>query len=181
MLDLCSGLGGASQAMRERGWTVITLDNEAVFKPDIVADLCTWIYDGPRPDLIWASPPCTEFARESMPWSRTGNAPDLALVNAVFRIVAGAQPRYWILENVRGAMPWLGPPREIHGPFYLWGHFPRLGRPRLCMRLKESYSSKQRAERAKISRALSVAVALAVESQAELVVVTPPAGEGKTS
>lgn len=165
MLDLCAGLGGASQAMRERGWTVVTLDYDPRFGTDIVADLSTWRYEGPTPDLVWCSPPCTEFSRESMPWCRTGAMPDLTLLKAARRLVGEIQPRYWILENVRGAVPYLGRPREIHGPFFLWGHFPRLGRPRLAMRPKESYSSRQQAERAMIPRALSEAVALAVESQ----------------
>lgn len=52
MLDLCCGLKGASAAMRDRGWEVVR---------------------GRRPDLVWASPPCTEFSRESMPWTKTGN------------------------------------------------------------------------------------------------------------
>lgn len=168
MLDLCAGLGGASQAMKEREWSVITLDNDPRFECDITADLLAWHWHGPTPDLLWISPPCTEFARESMPWCRTGTTPDLSLVEAARRLVAEIQPRFWVLENVRGAMPYLGKPREIHGPFYLWGSFPPLGRPRLNMRHKESYSSKQRAERAMIPRALSEAVAVAVESQHHL-------------
>jgi hypothetical protein len=168
MLDICAGLGGASQAMRERGWQVVTLDNDPRFGCDITADLTTWTYAGPRPDLLWLSPPCTEFARESMPWCKTGQVPDMTLMRAAFRLVQAIQPRYWILENVRGAVPYLGSPREIHGPFYLWGYFPSLGRPVLRMRGKERYSSSQRAERAKIPMALSLAVAVAVESQQEL-------------
>lgn len=39
MLDLFSGLGGASQVMVERGWKVIRVDIESRFKPDIVADV----------------------------------------------------------------------------------------------------------------------------------------------
>jgi hypothetical protein len=171
MLDLCSGLGGASQAMRRRGWDVVTLDNDPCFGCDITADLTTWSWHGPRPDLVWISPPCTEFSRESMPWCKTGAVPDLSLVRAARRIVAACTPRYWVLENVRGAVPYLGPPREIHGPFYLWGYFPSLGRPVLAMRKKESYSSDQQAERAMIPAALSDALALAIESQPMLLEV----------
>lgn len=165
MLDLCCGLKGASQAMRARGWRVITLDIDERFQPDIVADLREWEYEGPQPDLIWISPPCTEFSRESMPWCRTGRAPDLSIVQAAKRIVQTVQPRAWVLENVRGAQAYLGPAREIHGPFYLWGSFPALGRPRLNLRKKESYSSTQEAERAKVPYALSEALAIAIEGQ----------------
>ena len=58
MLDLFSGLGGASRAMRERGWDVITVDIEPEFNPSIIADISTYHYEGKLPvDLVWASPP----------------------------------------------------------------------------------------------------------------------------
>lgn len=172
MLDLCSGLGGASQAMRDRGWQVVALDLDPRFGADIAADLRTWSWHGTRPDLIWLSDPCTEFSRESMPWCRTGAAPDLSIVQAGLRIIREAAPRYWVRENVRGSLPWvrpfLGAPREHHGPFFLWGNFPPLGKPLLDKRNKESMSSAWRAERAKVPYALSEALACVIESQLEL-------------
>jgi site-specific DNA-cytosine methylase len=172
MLDLCAGMKGASQAMIARGWTVITLDNDPTSKPDIVADLRNWSWTGNRPDLIWTSPPCTEFARESMPWCRTGRQPDMSIVLAAARIVHQTQPRYWVIENVRGAIrhfrPHLGRPRQIIGPFYLWGFFPPLTVNLDAFRKKESYSSRQRAQRARIPMAISDALAHAIESQRAL-------------
>lgn len=172
MLDLCSGLGGASQAMRDRGWDVITVDNNPDFNPTHCVDLRTWSYTGPTPDLIWLSDPCTEFARESMPWSRTGNLPDMSLFDAGMRIIRSTPSRYWVRENVRGSIPFvehsIGQWRERHGPFFLWGNFPPLGRPVRNFRKKESYSSTQRAERAKVPYALSEALAIAIECQAIL-------------
>lgn len=173
MLDLCSGLGGASEAMKARGWTVITVDLDPRFSSDIVADVRTWSYDGPQPDLIWLSDPCTEFSRESMPWCRTGNAPDLSIVEAGMRIIRAARPHYWVRENVRGSVPWvrdlLGRPRSIHGPFYLWGNFPPIGQPRISKRNKESMSSTWQAERARVPYALSEAMARVIEEQGILI------------
>lgn len=172
MLDLCAGLGGASAAMRARGWGVVTLDNNPAFDCDVTADITTWRWVGPRPDLVWASPPCTEFSRESMPWCRTGQAPNMALTMACLRVIAETRPRFWVLENTRGAAPWfapvLGPPRQIVGPFYLWGLFPPLGVGRIRMRPKESYPSSRPDLRAVVPEALSLAVAVAVESQGQL-------------
>lgn len=172
MLDLCCGLKGASEAFRACGWDVVTLDIDPRFEPTIVADLCTWSYDGPQPDLIWLSDPCTEFSRESMPWCRTGNAPDLSIVAAGLRIIRSVRPRYWVRENVRGSVPWvrdiLGRPRSIHGPFFLWGNFPPIGRPRLGKRNKESMSSTWQAERAKVPYALAEALARVIEGQGVL-------------
>lgn len=163
MLDLCCGLKGASQAMSEAGWDVVTLDVEAKFNPDVVANLNTWEYTGPTPDLIWASPPCTEFSRESMPWCRTGKHPDMALVMACKRVIEQTRPKYWVIENVRGAIkyfrPIFGPPRASFGPFFLWGVFPLDGPFKLAgFRKKESYSSKQVSERARVPEQVSRAI-----------------------
>jgi site-specific DNA-cytosine methylase len=170
MLDLFSGLGGASQAMTDRRWQVVRVDLDPGFCPDVVADIRDFRWGGAQPDLIWASPPCTEFAREFMPWSRTGRDPDLSLVEATIRIVEETKPRFWILENVRGAVRWLDPilgkPRAIIGPYFLWGFFPPLPSVYFRERIKkESLPSSAAAERAKIPYELSMAVAVACETQ----------------
>lgn len=133
MLDLFAGMGGASRAMREAGWTVITVDNDPQFNPDILADITTFHYTGPKPDLVWASPPCTEFSRYSLPASWKCNKggkkePDMCLTLAAKRVIEEIDPKWWIVENVRGARPFyekvFGPCVKICGSRYLWGKFP---------------------------------------------------------
>ena len=46
MLDLFAGLGGASEAMRRRGWEVVTVDNDPVFNCTVTADLAEWSWQG---------------------------------------------------------------------------------------------------------------------------------------
>ncbi len=171
MLDLCAGLGGASAAMRDRGWEVITVDNDARFNCTITTDVRFWSWDGPRPDLIWASPPCVEFAREFMPWSKTGKTPDMSIVDACFRIVQETGPRYWVIENVKGALSWIGPalgrPAYICNPYYLWGWFPDISHVYVKSD-KEKLSSSQAARRAMIPYTLSLGMAYAIEMQGEL-------------
>ena len=166
MLDLFAGLGGASQAMKDRGWDVVTVDNNPDFSPDILADIKTWEWGGSSVDLVWASPPCEEFSREFMPWSKTGNDPSMELLAATIRLIGQIKPRFWIIENTRGAVKWfktyLGPPAWISNPVYLWGVFPPLDRIRLNMG-KEKLSSTKSAERAKIPYQLSLAVARSIE------------------
>jgi hypothetical protein len=169
ILDLCCGLKGASEPMKRRGWEVITLDNNPTFSPDIVADITRWSYQGETPDLVWASPPCDEFSREFMPWSRTSNPPDLSIYEACKRIIAETQPSFWIIENTRGAVPYFGKPSAIYYPYYLWGFFPPLGKINLAERRhKESYPSTNKAARAMIPPALSLRVAQVIESQPRL-------------
>lgn len=190
MLDLFCGLGGASEAQRARGWTVVGVDCETRLQPDVVADLATWRYSGPRPDLIWASPPCTEFAQGALPWNYSGKPrpaqPSLDLLRAAIRIIEEAQPRFWLIENVQGARkhfaPLLGPPLDWSGSVWVWGVMPALfrlpppgagghkwkvsPRPKTngCLKLEALHPDERRKwVRARIPYAVSLAVAEAVE------------------
>jgi C-5 cytosine-specific DNA methylase len=103
-------------------------------------------------DLIVASPVCTEFSYMAMPWSRSkqiaralrGEAEFpanyrgsrtieqlTALFNACFRIqreACEAAGRHipMVVENVRGAQPWVGPARFNFKSYYLWADVPAL-------------------------------------------------------
>jgi hypothetical protein len=107
-------------------------------------------------DLIVASPPCTEFSYMAMPWSRAKQiaralrgedefpagykgsrtiAELTALFDACFRIqreandiraARGQPPIPMVVENVRGAIPWVGPAAWNYGSYYLWGDVPAL-------------------------------------------------------
>jgi hypothetical protein len=104
-------------------------------------------------DCIVASPPCQEFSYMAMPWSRAkqiaaalrgnGEFPDgytgsrtvadlTALFDTCFRIqreACEAAGRYipMVVENVRGAQPWVGPARAHFGSFYFWGNINQVG------------------------------------------------------
>jgi hypothetical protein len=173
MLDLFAGLGGASQAMRERGWEVIRVELDPRFEPEVVADITTWRWRGRRPDLIWASPPCTEYARMAMPWTRAklpeGFCPDPTLVKAAIRIIRDSRPRYWVIENVGGAVrylrPLLGDPTVV-GPLRLWGRWPDSIRwPTLPKKIKQRYPGYRPDLRAMIPYEVSLALAKAIEGE----------------
>ncbi len=128
MLDLFAGRGGASSAMQSRPdrWDVIRVELDERFAAEH-RDVRTYQHDGRPVDLLWASPPCTEFSRESMPWCKTGNAPDLGLVWAAKLLIERIRPRWWVIENVRGAPRWLTPALGrpvVVGSLRLWGTFP---------------------------------------------------------
>lgn len=165
MLDLCCGLKGASAAMRERGWDIVTLDNAPHFDPTIIADVREWKWDGPRPDLVWASPPCNEFSRESMPWTRTGKTPDMSIVEACVRIARESDARFWMIENVRGAIKYfrqlLGEPKFRMNPQFLWG-VPPVGFQPAGVKLKKKQHGTPEL-RALVPWHISLALARAVE------------------
>lgn len=133
VLDLCAGTGSATQAFRDRGHEVTTLDLEGE-GVDIRCDIREWYPQNRNFDFIWASPPCTEFSiAKRIPYK--GRKPDLSIVNACSRIIEEIKPRYWVMENPRGALRhFIGKPvitifYKDYGyvcskPTDLWGVFP---------------------------------------------------------
>lgn len=149
------------------------MDLDPRFECEQHADLLAWRWDGERPDFVWASPPCDEFSREFMPWSRTGKEPSLDLVAAAVRVVAECRPRFWCLENTRGSVRHIeyliGRP-VCHcggGRVYLWGHHPPMLYPEIAG-WKERLSSTQAAERGRMPYELSLAFAVGVENAIRL-------------
>ena len=150
-IDLFCGLGGWTEGLLTEGYDVIGYDIEAHEYGDmrypaklIIQDILTLhgsqIKDA---ELIVASPPCQEYSYMAMPWKRakdkaaairadtSGEALEKLnrLFNACFRIQVEASiaaGRYipLVIENVRGAQPWVGRAQGNFGSFYLWGDLP---------------------------------------------------------
>jgi hypothetical protein len=138
--DLCSGLGGWTQAFDRH---VYRFDNADIvqhipgtFQED-VRHWNTWIDKYPKPDIIVASPPCLEFSNAysaPRPTARREGIdfePDMSILRACKQIIDYHNPKWWIIENVAGATKDFSKelnmkPRQIIGPFFLWGYFPYL-------------------------------------------------------
>jgi hypothetical protein len=90
-----------------------------------------------------------------MPWTRARNPPrpSLALWKRC-EFIADALGVPYVLENVRGAQEFCGRSAMNCGPFHLWGNVPAIC-PVFEGKKKESFGSKQRAERAKIPLSLA--------------------------
>lgn len=112
-------------------------------------------------DLIVASPPCQEFSYMAMPWTRakqiaralrgedefpcgyngSRTVSELReLFDTCFRLQREASESAGrnislVVENVRGAQPWVGPARWSFGSYYLWGDVPALMPVRLNTRV----------------------------------------------
>lgn len=117
VLDLFAGLGGWSQAFRDRGHDVTRVELDTRFEAEIHADILTLQpKDLPGPwDIVLASPPCECFSVASIGHHWTGGhrayMPKTvdawkaqALAAHTFDLVSRLDTRAWIVENPRGLM-----------------------------------------------------------------------------
>ena len=134
IIDLYCGLGGCAKGFLEKGHSVTGYDiidfSEKYPGKFVKADLLTF-RDFPSADIVVASPPCTDFSKASFPptWKSVQRYPPdipkaLQLFNRVYEIVEMVKPKYYIIENVRGAEKYVGKARMHYGSRYLWGNFP---------------------------------------------------------
>ncbi len=197
-LDLFAGFGGASEAFVQDldNWDVLRIDNNLLLQNvprmriECVKELSKIVWpfahpNGQKIDVIWASPPCREFSDGyNSPKSqaqRDGTIddykPDMSFLEAALQIIQIVKPKYWIIENVRGSIPYfkplLGSPRQIIGPYYLWGNFPYLDVDKSLLAKKSDKdvhsSNPLRANyKAKVDLCVSVALKNAIESQSSI-------------
>ncbi len=140
-IDLYAGLGGWTEGLLAEGWDVVGFDierhvyGEAKYPAQLVLQDVRTLHGSQfkNIDLIVASPPCQAYSYRAMPWSRAKALPppDNELFDACFRIqreASEAAGRHipMIVENVRGAIPWVGRSRWNYGSFHLWGDVPAL-------------------------------------------------------
>ena len=140
-IDLFCGLGGWAEGLLAEGWDVVGFDierhqyGEHRYPAQLVLQDVLTLHGSQFRDagLIVASPPCQAYSYRAMPWKRAKALPppDNTLFEACFRIqreACEAAGRHipLIVENVRGAQPFVGRARWNYGSFYLWGDVPAL-------------------------------------------------------
>jgi len=131
ILDLCGGTAAWSKPYKDAGYDVrlVTLpDNDVrTYKPPVN------VYG------ILAAPPCTHFSGSGARWWKEKDKDgrtieDLTILVACLKIIAQAQPEFWVLENPVGRLQrWIGKPVMYFHPCdfgdpytkktCLWGKF----------------------------------------------------------
>ena len=140
VLDLFSGLGGFSQAFKDRGHHVTTVDNQEKFNPDICIDIMELKPNGYY-DVILASPPCNCFSPMSIPryWNNGQPGPEakqsIELVKHTLEFIYTIHPKFWFMENPMGMLRTVigNPPVKVYYAQYgedrlkptdVWGRHP---------------------------------------------------------
>ena len=101
LLELFAGTGSVGNVATTLGFEVVSLDRDmdATIKMDIMDwDYLSSSYAPGHFDLIWASPPCTEYSI-----AKTIGIRDIEGANKIVRrtldIIDYFKPRWWIVEN----------------------------------------------------------------------------------
>jgi len=198
VLDLCSGLGGFSSAfIDDNKWEVMRIENNPLLSEvqdteiidifefrDTLADMMERGYQPDKVDIILASPPCREFSMgfnaPRAVASREGRLeeyqPCMKILECVLEIIKLLQPRYYIIENVKGSTryfePYLGAPVCSIGSFWFYGKFPAfiVNEPIKTKRQMDKGSKHplRLQYRALIPLSISKAIKKAVENQTSL-------------
>lgn len=152
-IDLFCGLGGWTDALIAEGYYVVGFDitrhvyGDHRYPAQLVLQDVLTLHGSQFKDaaLIVASPPCQEYSYMAMPWKRAkakaaairadDSGQKLADLNRLFSACFRLQREACetagrhiplVVENVRGAVPWVGQARWNFGSYYLWGDVPAL-------------------------------------------------------
>jgi site-specific DNA-cytosine methylase len=98
LLELFSGAGSVGKVAKELGYDVVSLDLK---NADINTDILQWNYKQFKQNefnIIWASPPCTEYSRAKTTGIRKIDYAN-SVVKKTIEIINYFNPSIWFIEN----------------------------------------------------------------------------------
>ena len=103
VLELFSGTGSVGDVlkMKYKDVEIISLDIHPKYNPTHTTDILKWNYKQYETnyfDIIWASPPCTEYSVAKTIGVRNLDLAD-KIVKRTFVIIDYLKPKYWFVEN----------------------------------------------------------------------------------
>lgn len=104
ILDLCCGTKSITRALHKLfpHAKIVTVDVDPAFNPSILTDVREWKvshdFKVGHFDMIWASPPCTQYSLAKTIGTRDLQTAD-SVVTAVLRIIDYLKPKAWFIEN----------------------------------------------------------------------------------
>lgn len=117
VLELFCGTKSFTKVAQSMGHETFTVDFDPRFNPDMCINILDLKAEDilnkfGKPDVIWASPPCTCFSMLSVykHWNRDHTPKTqqcfqgIELVKKTLKLIEELQPQYWILENPRGML-----------------------------------------------------------------------------
>ena len=104
LLELFSGTKSVGKVAERLGYEVTSLD--LILPADINIDILDWdytIYPTGYFDVVWASPPCTEYSRAKTTGVRKIDYAN-SIVKKTLEIIDYFQPKYYIIENPQSGL-----------------------------------------------------------------------------
>ena len=97
VLELFSGTGSVGKCCKQLGWDVVSVD--LLLPADHQVDIMDFNYKQyDHFDIVWASPPCTEYSKAKSQGVRDIEGAN-KLVKKAIEIIEYFQPHWWFIEN----------------------------------------------------------------------------------